>query len=306
MLDIYGETDVNECLKLWEHFVPRENLTDLWDVRACFLREFNREPFFVVAREKDRPVGLLPLSYIPEQDYYGYFPGEVWQGKTWLEQNRVIVPDGTTLEVMLRWLAGEKKKYALRYLVRDEKLVPGMEHVDEIGYVFRPKDFGYSMDNYYSMFSGKSLKKIMREVSGLYDRGVVIRKDEAADFEIMVRMNTDRFGERSYFADSRFQAGFRTLRDYLLERGMLKMTTVMVEGRPAAVDMGCVYNGVYTLLGGGTEAGYPGIAKLINLHHMETSCAEKYAHADFLCGDFSWKKLFHLTEKPLYEVKNLE
>jgi len=31
-----------------------------------------------------------------------------------------------------------------------------------------------------------------------------------------------------------------------------------------------------------------------------------YKEVDFLCGDFSWKKLFHLTPRPLYEASNIK
>jgi hypothetical protein len=71
------------------------------------------------------------------------------------------------------------------------------------------------------------------------------------------------------------------------------------------VDMGCVYQGVYTLLAGGTNSRYLGVAKLINFHHMQRACEEKLKRVDFLCGDFNWKKLFHLTPRPLYLMTNI-
>jgi hypothetical protein len=82
------------------------------------------------------------------------------------------------------------------------------------------------------------------------------------------------------------------------------MTSIFIDGELAAVDMGCMYRGVYTLLGGGTHGGYPGVAKLINLCHMRRACDERMEWVDFLCGDFSWKTLFHLTPRPLYLLSN--
>ena len=69
--------------------------------------------------------------------------------------------------------------------------------------------------------------------------------------------------------------------------------------------MGCLYGGVCTLLAGGTNKAFPGIAKLINVHHMMRGCRERMECLDFLCGDFSWKKLFHLTPRPLYLLSNV-
>jgi len=177
--------------------------------------------------------------------------------------------------------------------------------IDEIGYYFYPPEIGFNMENYYKLFSGKSAKKLRKDIDKINQMGVKIYKGRSEDFEIMVKMNLDRFGEDSYFSDERFTRSFRDLRDYLQKQGWLRMTTVTINGETAAVDIGCVYNGIYTLLGGGTNSIYPGVAKLINLHHLEVSCEEKYKKVDFLCGDFSWKKIFHLTPEPLYEMNNI-
>lgn len=111
MLEIRGETDIDVCRRLWERFIPPVQLTDLWSVRECFHRNFKRELFFVTAKRDGDPVGFLPLSFIPERSYYGYFPGEVWNGKTWLEQNRVIVPNRNVLVQILNWLDKGGKRY---------------------------------------------------------------------------------------------------------------------------------------------------------------------------------------------------
>lgn len=305
MLDIHSETNVDECRRLWEQFIPPHHLTDLWDVRTCFHRYFNRKLLFVVAKEAGRTVGFIPLSWIPENNYYGYFPGEVWGGKTWLEQNRLMARDKDVLAGMLDWLNRQKIQFHLRYLLSDPHLPPDLSVVDEIGYLFCPPPLRYDIDKYFGLFSRKSEKAIRREVGRFYERDLTVRLDEFADFDLMVRMNVERFGTYSYFAEERFTASFRQLACFLREKGWLKITAFIIEGTPAAVDMGAVYNGVYTLLAGGTHAGYPGIAKVINLHHMKKSCEERYREADFLCGDFSWKKIFHLSPRPLYLISNI-
>lgn len=304
MLDIYSETDITVCRQLWEHFIPPEKLTDIWDVRACFYRRFARKLFFVVAKKNGHPAGFIPLSYIDENDHYGYFPGEVWNGKTWLEQNRVIFFDHDILDQMLNWLSGNKKKYYIRYLIEDQYLRKNSVGIDEIGYFFYPKEVDFSMDNYYALFSKKSAKKIRRDVDNIYARDLVIRTDNVDDFDLMVQMNIERFGGDSYFSDQRFCESFRDLKKYLNKKGWLRITSVLVDGKPAAVDMGCLYKRAYTLLAGGTHSEYPGIAKVINLYHIQEACKNKYKEVDFLCGDFSWKKRFHLSPRPLYMIKN--
>jgi CelD/BcsL family acetyltransferase involved in cellulose biosynthesis len=83
---------------------------------------------------------------------------------------------------------------------------------------------------------------------------------------------------------------------------MLRITTVLIGGRLAAVDMGAIWNGTYTVLAGGTDADFPGVAKLINLHHLEWACQQRMTMVDFLCGDFNWKERFHLTPRQLYQI----
>ena len=305
MIEICSETEVHACRDLWEHFIQPEQLTDLWDVRECFHRNFKRNLLFIVIKKEKETVGFIPFSFIPEKKYYGYFPGEVWNGKTWLEQNRIIVPDREAFNDVLKWFEAGGKKYFLRYLLKNEVFGEDPANVDEIGYYFHPEKIDFDIKNYYGLFSGKSAKKLRRDADKIYQQGVNIYKGRNEDFDIMVKMSQDRFGSDSYFSDERFTESFRDLRDYLQEKGWLKMTTVSIKGETAAVDMGCVYNGVYTLLGGGTNALYPGVAKVINLHHIEEACREKYKKVDFLCGDFTWKKTFHLSPEPLYELNNI-
>ena len=78
------------------------------------------------------------------------------------------------------------------------------------------------------------------------------------------------------------------------------MVTITVDDEPAAIDLGSLYSGMLTMLAGGTNGKFPGIAKLINMHHIRFACDERLDSVDFLCGDFNWKTLFHLTPSPLY------
>lgn len=291
-----------ECRRLWERIVPQQFLTDLWDVRECFQSGFRRPACFVVAHDLRGICGLLPLSWIEEAGAYGYFPGETWEGRTWLEQNRIHATNSLVLESMLRAIPGP---YQLRYLL-PEGLPPAQESiVDEIGYHFLPGQYGFDLDTYFREFSHRTAKRLKREIEAFEERDLSWRFDEPADYAHLVRLNIERFGERSYFADRRFTAGMHNLLRLAETRGWLRMTTVLLGGEPAAVDMGCAYEGTYTLVAGGTHADHPGVAKLINLHHMAYACQERFQVVDFLCGNFSWKEMFHLTTRPLYLMADL-
>jgi hypothetical protein len=243
----------------------------------------------------------LPLSLNDESGEYSYFPGETWEGKTWLEQNRIISSDNAVLRAMLKQVPGT---FYLRYLLPSGEQVPWVSSIDEIGYFFYPGRYGYDLEHYFGEFSHKSAKRLKKELAAFTDRGAVCRYDRPDDFALLVDLNLSRYGENSYFHDQRFLASFHSLVEFLLERGWLRMTTVLIDGEVAAADMGCVYNGTYTLLAGGTNASFPGAAKFINMHHMARACDERFDRVDFLCGDFSWKTLFHLSPRPLYLLKS--
>jgi hypothetical protein len=293
-------TDLDECQEVWRAVIPTEYITDLWEVRACFQQHFKRPSIFMVVEDNDGISGLLPLSFIDEHRCYGYFPGETWHGKTWLEQNRIYFRSLGPKALLSRF----DLPYHLRYLSAQNALPDNELMIDEIGYLFSPPQYDYDLKNYFAGFSHKSIKQILREIDSIEKLGISYRYDDISDFDLMIRMSISRFGVDSYFYDPRFREGFRSLAYFLRGKGWLRFTTVLINHEPAAVDMGCMYNGVYTLLAGGTDSRFPGVAKLINLHHMERACREGIRQVDFLCGDFNWKKLFHLTARPLFLLTN--
>lgn len=304
MNKIYAVTEYDKCMALWKELIPVEVITDIWEVRDCFHRTFSRELFFVVSERDGIINGFLPLCYISESSSFGYFPGESWHGKTWLEQNRLVTDSEETLNDMLSYVRSDGRgTFHLRYLNAREKLT--LEE-DETGYLFTPPAYGFCMDEYYKTFSGKTAKKIKKEVASFDERAIETVIDRYEDFEVLADMNVSRFGHDSYFSDERFRGGFRNMMLWLKENGMLRMTSVMIDGRHAAIDMGSIFKNTYTLLAGGTSADYPGVAKYINTMHMRYSCEQRFSQADFLCGNFSWKTMFHLEPRPLFKVSNTD
>ena len=298
-------TDLDECQDAWRRAIPSEVISDLWEVRDCFQRHFRRPSHFIVAENgptSGEIRGFLPLSWMEEANCYGYFPGETWHGKTWLEQNRIVAPDEGTLAGLLGNCPGNCH---LRYLVPQDSGDPDLRTIDEVGYLFLPPRYDYDMENYFQEFSHKSAKRIKRELDAFGASGASYRHDDLSDFDRLIALNVGRFGSDSYFDDQRFREGFRSLMHFLHENGWLRLTALVIGGETAAVDMGCVYRGTYTVLAGGTHGGHPGVAKLINVHHMTRACQERLGVVDFLCGAFSWKELFHLEPRALYLLSNV-
>jgi len=299
MKSIRVVTDLDECSRIWRQLIPQEQLSDLWEVRLCFQRHYGHQPYFIIGEDRGGIDGFLPLSRNEETDSYLYFPGETWQSKTWLEQNRLIARNQATMVDLLNLVPGN---FYLRYLHSNQWTDSSNLVVDEIGYFFLPPAYDYNIDRYFEEFSGKSAKRLRREMEAFEARGIEFEYNNMTDFETMVTMNLQRYGSFSYFHDVRFLNSFRSLFNFLAEKNWLRITSVKVGGQVAAVDMGSVFNNTYTLLAGGTNAEFPGIAKLINLHHMRWACDNKVERVDFLCGDFNWKTQFHLAPRPLFKL----
>ncbi|MBC8452337.1 MAG: GNAT family N-acetyltransferase [Spirochaetes bacterium] len=292
--------DTEEFSRLWKRSWPAKSIFDLWEVRDCFNRAFNRPSVFFTAEQNDQIMGLLPLSWIDEQQCFAVFPGETWQGKTWLEQNKIPAAD---ISIRNDLLACIPDRAHLRYLGLDsiDTDVPTAE-VDETGYIFIPGTYNYSFQPYMEQLSGKFRKNYLSESSRLVKDGLTFRHDRISDIEHLFRMNIESFGESSYFAESRFRHGFENLISWLMDNNMLRITTVIIGDKVAAVDIGALWEQHYTVLAGGTNPEFMGVAKIINFHHLEWSCSQRLKTVDFLCGDFGWKKRLNLTPRPLYQI----
>lgn len=300
-VDVYQ--DLENARRMWQRYWPQECLFDLWPVRNCFQSQFDHSPYFLVATENRKFRGMLALSWIEEEQCFGHFPGEVWHGKTWLEQNKILAYDPEVFSILVNRIPAAAK---IRYLTDDPRLAgASLEAVDEIGYLFYPPQYDFSFQAYLQCFSGKTRKKLRCELNRLTAGGVSYRYDCFEDVTHMFSMNLESFGQESYFHDIRFLGAFENLVSWLHANKMLRVTTVLIGGRIAAVDVGAVWNQTYTVLAGGTHPDFHGVAKLINFHHLEWACQARIKVVDFLCGEFNWKDRFHLTARPLYRIENL-
>jgi len=242
----------------------------------------------------------MPLSWIDEEKYFAQFPGETWKGKTWLEQNKIIAADPQFIDALMENLSG---RLFIRYI--DAEILPSYDtpfSVDEVKYLFSPGQYEYSFENYFMTFSKKTRKKFNCELNRLHDQSVHYRYNHMPDIDWMFEKNISVYREDSYFYDNRFFRAFIDMIEFFKNNGLLLLSSLLVGGRLAAVDVGALWNNVYTVLAGGADRQFKGIAKLINFHHLKLACRRRFDIVDFLCGDFNWKSRFHLTPCPLYKL----
>ena len=291
-------TELEECERLWNCLVKPRGVSDLWEFRLCFHRHFRCEPYFLIIEDRYGIAGIIPLSSLQCPEMYVVFPGETWNGKTWNERTPLYVRENRFLPELLS--VCPEKTY-LRYIEVSEGSFPSLLDEDEIGYVLYPVSMDFDLTRYQERIPKKKFKDIMRTIRGLTANGSIFRLNKLEDFDLMVGMTLKRFGPESYFYDDRFTESFRDIMHFLHRRGLLRMVSLEIGGKTAAVDLGAVYNGTYTVFIGGTDNEFPGVAKVMNMYHIEFAFRKRLSKVDFLCGDFHWKKLWHLDPEPLYK-----
>ncbi len=295
--DVYFVTDLDQCRRLWNDLINVRNISDLWDFRYCFQRHFNAEPCFLVRKDLMGITGMLPLSYLEEEGAFVFFPGEIWKQKTWIERTPIFLRDGERLDKLLRACP---EGTHLRYMEQPSSKFNSGLVLDEIGYVLYPGDFDFNIEDYAKRFSTKKFKNLKKTVQSLTTAQSSFYINRVEDFDVLVDMSVRRFKEDSYLFDSRFRESFRDVMLFLKQKGWLNMVSLEIEGQIAAVDLGAKFNNSYTVFIGGTLPEFPGVAKAMNMYHVAFACKNKFRKIDFLCGDFNWKKLWHLDEEPLY------
>jgi hypothetical protein len=292
-------TDLSSCRALWERLVRPRNVSDMWEFRLCFCRHFNRPPHFLLLDDREGVAGMLPLCYVEEEDTFVFFPGEIWKGKTWLERTPFYARDA---DCLFHLLSECPERTYLRYVegLNNDPAREALEE-DELGYLLYPPLLGFDISGYLQRFSTKRLKNIRKEIASVVTPNGAFHLGRLHDFDLLIHMNVERFGADSYFYDPRFRESFRDLMRYLHSKGILRMLSLEVRGETVAVDLGAIYRGTYVVFMGGTHPGFPGVSKAMNMHHIEFAFNRRLARIDFLCGDFHWKKLWHLDPEALYK-----
>ena len=290
--------DLDECQRLWNRFIIPKNISDCWDFRICFHRHFEFEPCFLVLEDPMGISAMLPLSYARDVEMFVFFPGEIWNNRTWIERTPIYIREAQLMEEIL---ASCPERTYLRYMEPWEGPIPSGLEIDEVGYSLQPPLFDFDPGSFHKRFSNKKIKDIMKVIRSFMENGGQFHLNRLTDFDLLVEMSLGQFGSDSYLYDDRFRDGFRDLVHFLHGSGWLRMVSLEIEGKTVAVDIGALYGGTYTLFLGGTDPEVKGVAKVMNMGHIEFACLERVSKIDFLCGDFHWKKLWHLDPEPLYK-----
>lgn len=283
---------------MWRLLIRPKSISDLWDFRLCFHRYFDHRPCFLLLEDRKGIAGMVPLSYVENMDLFVFFPGELWKDRTWTERTPIYAREPDFIQELLRSCPDRTH---LRYMDIPEAIDLSGLTVDEIGYVLYTHGLGPDLTRYRARFSNKKIKAILKEVRSYTEKAASFHLNRLEDFDRIVDMSVEYYGRDSYLHDSRFREGFRDIMYFFQQGGWLRMVSLEIQGETVAVDLGALWRGTYTVFLGGADRGFPGVAKVMNMYHIEFACGKGISKVDFLCGDFHWKKLWHLDPEPLFK-----
>jgi hypothetical protein len=298
--------DISRCFSLWEQFSPKKSLFDLWDFRFAFYQAYQYQPHFILLREKNEAVGLLPLWYETERKKY------LWFGGWWPEDNTFWVKKSEHLLAILdvcpspACLTGIKSSELERIAPKEELC---NFQIDDPKYVL---DIGSikSFDDYLASLKKTRRKPIKKDLALVAKQSPEVVFDGPGDFDVLVNFSRQRFaGEQDSLKDPWYDAALEDERRVLALRNVLgasgknytaKTVTVKINKKTAGVDLAAIYNGCYyALLGGYNLKEFPGIGNYFNMLNIKEAISLDLKQVDALQGDCSWKHRWY-KEEPFY------
>lgn len=291
MLKFDVVTEIKECERLWNIFSPDEYLFDSWEYRASFYDPIHHSLYFIVGREEEEIVGILPLWKAKNVSYHEWFGGE------FPERNRFMIKDKRRIPEFISQLPEDVwlpyfEKGSLKYLP---------SHTEETRFFLELKKYNDSLDGYLATFSGKHRKNLKRDLSALTSLNYSVIRNSMQDFQRMIELNARRFEKKSFFSEKDFTDGFRRLIEIAHKRDELEMLSITIAGKTEAAEAAILHKGTYTVLLGGNNLGIANIGKLLTIEHIKNALAKNATIIDFLVDDCGWKKMWNMSEEPLYE-----
>lgn len=281
-------SDIEETKELWQEFSGNQTLFDTWEFRAAFYEAYLPRLHFVVLRSPTEIVGLLPLQY--EQDQRKYF----WFGSWWQEENKFMVKDEMYIPLLLAACPRPVNLNAISHEIPAWiKQVIEFE-ADDPKYVLK-LDGIKSIDDYLATLNKKKRYNLRRDWRLIEELKPEISLDNFDDLDGLIGLAKTRFkqkGEETDWEDERRVEAFRKVIAYGQKEisYKIRMITVKIGGKLAAVDMIALYQGCYYPLKCGYNVGeFPGIGNYVNLLEIKDAIELGVGKMDFLEIGYGWK-----------------
>jgi len=278
--------------KLWKKYSIVKDVWDLWEFRKIFLDIYKYPVRFVVAKRKNKIVGVLPLWFDKDQNHLEWISG--WwaeKSRAFCNEKRVIkkMLDSLVQKVSLEAMGPESKKSFPYRLKRDyDHFGLNMNHV------------GGTWDGYLESLKSKKRQTIKWDIRQVEKLNPKVRYDHVTDLRHLFRLNIDRMNVKSKLYKDEESSVFekdkrqmKVFRELWRRRGRAfntRIISVLVRGKVVSCDLNLVYKDrYYTLLGGQDVAKVKGIGTYANMLDINDSIEQGCSYVDFCMEDHHWK-----------------
>lgn len=282
--------NINECGKLWNNFSLNERLFDSWAFRLCFYNRYGVQPYFIAGKEKGKIVGVIPLSFIKNEDHYTYFGGWFPERNAFFLKDKALLsqflercPDNTLVE----GIATEESKYY--QFLEDESTF----YVDLLKY-------DNCFEKYFSSFNAKKQKNFRRDIKSIPKYR--IRMNRLGDFRRLIELNIKQFDEESIYNDKKTRDSIYKMVKLAHKRNILQMISVEINGKTEAVDIGIIFGKWYHVItGSSNNKKIPNLGKLMTILNIQNATTKKCRYVDFLASSAYWKNQWNFESEMLYK-----
>jgi hypothetical protein len=281
-------SDIKSCHDLWEEFSPKKVLFDTWEFRFAFYKGYEYEPYFILLKKDFENVALLPLWY----DLKGYY---VWFGSDWQEETTFFTRDKKYIPFLLSLApsplllnaipkkAIERLKGKIDFTKDDSKYVLSLE--------------GYKTHEDYLMALTKNSRHALRKDRRRIERqNPKITFDNFSDLKKLIKLAQERFNARGEDVDWKDKRRIETFKQIIKLAGksyVSRMITITIGGKPAGVDLVCLYNNTYYAVKCGYNVDkFPGIGNFMNIIEIDDAIKLGMEKVDFLQNNYNWKSQY--------------
>lgn len=294
-------TELSECKKLWEEFSPKETLFDTWNFRLAFLKGYKRSPYFLLLKNGQENMALLPLCHEEENGRYAWF------GSEWQEENKFLVKDPLLIPIMLAACPSPVKLNAITSQLPDWIKDVIKLSFDDPKYILDLTSFS-SSDNYLASLKKKKRHNLKRDRKIILNFNPQVILNNFSNFDELVQLSINRFrqkGETTDWIDPRRIESFRQVirLGNKIDSYQVKMITILIGGKIAGVDLITIYKNCYSPLKCGYDVkNFPGIGSFVNLYEIDDAISLGMERIDFLEIGYGWKDKW-FTQVPLLKYE---
>lgn len=302
-LTVETVSDIEKCHDLWQKFSPKENLFETWEFRYAFYKGYGFAPYFLLLKQDGKEQGLLPLWHDRDKKKY------TWFGSDWQEEVRFFVRDKNYIPLLLK--LAPSPLYLNAILKEDlGQLAEECKFENDCPkYVLNINGFKSHEDFLMALKKNRrhDLRKDKRRIERQNPEIII---DNFSDIEELIALAKNRFKEKGektdWEEDPRRIKVFKEVIKQDKKSYKVRMITIKINGRPAGVDLNCLYRGTYYAVKCGYDVkNFSGIGNYMNLVEIDDAIKLGMKKIDFLQNNYEWKdRWFEAVPLVKYQYEN--